>query len=125
MPTIDPLRDLHSEGDFSDTSLEALEQRKAQLRLENLVIIPGLFEETFPSLADVRFGLAHIDCDIYLAAKYCQEAVWPQTTPGGYIVYDDADVSSCIGATEAAEDLIIDRQIHSEQVWPHWVFRRF
>jgi hypothetical protein len=44
-------------------------------------------------------------------------------TKGGYIAYDDADAPSCIGATEAVEELVMARSLHSEQVWPHWVFR--
>ena len=28
---------------------------------------------------------------------------------GGYVVFDDAAVSSCLGATEAVEDLVIRR----------------
>ena len=44
-------------------------------------------------------------------------------TKGGYLIYDDANVASCIGATQAAEELILDRKIHTEQVYPHYVFR--
>ena len=70
-----------------------------------------------------RFALAHIDCDIYSGVKYAQDAVWPFMAKGGYVVYDDADAPSCIGATEAVEQLVMERRLHSEQVWPHWVFR--
>lgn len=125
MPDTDPLRDLHQPGDFLEASLPALEERAQLFRLENIVPVKGLFADTFPSLKGIEFGLAHIDCDIYPGVKYAQDAVWPQMAKGGYIVYDDADVSSCIGATEAAEDLLIDKRIHTEQVWPHWVVRTF
>jgi hypothetical protein len=44
--------------------------------------------------------------------------------PGGYMVFDDATVSSCLGATEAVESLLIRRDgLSSEQIWPHFVFR--
>jgi len=124
MPETNKAIDAHNAGDFSDTSLESLSERIAQLGLTNLVPLKGLFQETFPKLSlTCKFGLAHIDADIYSAIKYAQDAVWPCMTTGGYVVYDDADVSSCIGATEAVEELIQERQIHSEQVWPHFVFR--
>jgi hypothetical protein len=42
---------------------------------------------------------------------------------GGYLVYDDAHISSCIGATQAVEELIMERRVHCEQIWPHFVFR--
>ena len=123
MPETDKAIDAHHQGDFSQTSLEALRRRIADLRLDNLVPVPGLFQDTFPSLASGKFGLAHIDADIYSAIKYAQDAVWPRMTKGGYVVYDDAEVSSCIGATQAVEELIQERRIHSEQIWPHFVFR--
>ena len=37
--------------------------------------------------------------------------------------YDDGEVSSCLGATQAVEELIMERHLHSEQIWPHFVFR--
>ena len=44
--------------------------------------------------------------------------------PGGYLVFDDATVSSCIGATEAVESLVVRRDgLNSEQIFPHFVFR--
>jgi predicted O-methyltransferase YrrM len=125
MPVTDATRDLHAQGDFSDTSYEALVERRDALGLENLMVAKGLFQDTFPEIARSRprFGLAHIDCDIYSGVKYAQDAVWRHMSPGGYLVYDDADAPSCIGATEAVEDLVMKRRLHAEQVWPHWVYR--
>jgi predicted O-methyltransferase YrrM len=123
MPATDSSRDVHHAGDFSDVGFETLQGRIRELGLTNLILVKGLFQDTFPALDAGPFGLAHIDCDIYSAVKYSQDAVWPRMTPGGYVVYDDADYSSCLGATEAVEEMIMDRRIHSEQVWPHYVFR--
>ena len=125
MPATDRTRDAHCAGEFADTSQADLEARRDALGLSNLIVVRGRFEETFPAIAasGATFGLAHIDCDIYSAVKYAQEAVWPHMTRGGYVVYDDADAPTCIGATEAVEELIMDRRIHAEQAWPHWVFR--
>lgn len=45
---------------------------------------------------------------------------------GGYIVLDDALYSSCLGATEVVEELMIRRDgLPSEQVYPRDVFRAF
>ena len=125
MPATDAARDLHGAGDFSEASYEALSRRRDKLKLKNLEIVKGLFQDTFPAIARnaPRFALAHIDCDIYSGVKYAQDAVWPHMAAGGYVVYDDADAPSCIGATEAVEELVMERRLHSEQVWPHWVFR--
>lgn len=124
MPTTDRSIDAHNAGDFKDTSLDDLDRRIEELGLTNLIPVKGLFQDTFATLpADAMFGLAHIDADIYSAVKYAQDAVWPRMTPGGYVVFDDADVSSCIGATQAVEELIMEKRVHCEQIWPHFVYR--
>jgi SAM-dependent methyltransferase len=70
------------------------------------------------------FALAHIDCDIFSAVACAYEAIMPAMVPGGYVVFDDATESSCIGATEAVESLVIRRDgLSSEQIHPHFVFR--
>jgi hypothetical protein len=43
--------------------------------------------------------------------------------PGGYVVYDDATASTCIGAAQAVDERIADRRAHSEPVFPYFVFR--
>jgi predicted O-methyltransferase YrrM len=118
--------DMHRSGDFSGgVDLNEIKAAAKREGLDNLVFMKGLFQTTFPALAsEVRsFGLAHIDCDILPSVAYCQRAVWPKMCKGGYVVYDDALTATCLGATEAVEDLIIERGAHAEQIFPHFVFR--
>lgn len=125
MPKTDKTIDAHSQGDFGDVDLHEIRAAASDLKLDNLVFVQGLFTDTLPSLIDSgrRFGLAHIDCDIYDGVAYAQSAIWPHMAPGGYIAYDDAEISSCLGATQAVEELIMERRIHSEQIFPQFVFR--
>lgn len=128
MPLTDKNVDAHNAGDFSDTDLVSLRDRVSELDLDNLILVKGLFEDTNDQVMKVAGSicLAHIDCDIGPAVKYSYEGVKPFLVDGGYIVFDDATVSSCIGATEVVEDLLIRRdQKNSEQIWPHFVFRAF
>jgi predicted O-methyltransferase YrrM len=125
MPETDKRIDAHSKGDFKDADLSGFHERIRHLGLKNMEIVEGSFEDTFPTILErrVKFALAHIDCDIYSAVKYSQDAVWDHMVPGGYLVFDDATTSSCMGATQAVEELIMRRRLHSEQIWPHFVFR--
>ncbi|WP_395646257.1 TylF/MycF/NovP-related O-methyltransferase [Terricaulis sp.] len=125
MPDVDRSVDFHSAGDFANADLEGLKAAKAELGLDNLHLVQGLVQDTFPgSLAPgTKIGLAHFDMDIYEPTAYAQQVAWPHMTKGGYYIYDDATVSGCIGATQAVEDLILDKRLHSEQVHPHFVFR--
>lgn len=128
MPRTDKNVDAHNAGDFADTDVASLQARVEELKLDNLKLIKGLFEDTNAGvMADARqVSLAHIDCDIAPAVKYSYESVRPFIVDGGYLVFDDGTVSSCIGATEVIEDLLIRRDgLNSEQIWPQYVFRVF
>jgi len=128
MPATDKSVDAHNSGDFGDVDLDKLQARVDELKLDNLVLVKGFFENTNDEvMAEAgKISLAHIDCDIGPAVKYSYEGVKSFMVDGGYIVFDDATVSSCIGATEVVEDLLIRRDgMNSEQIWPHFVFRAF
>lgn len=128
MPQTDKDVDAHNAGDFSDTDVASLQARVDELKLDNLVLVKGFFEDTNAGvMAEAgKISLAHIDCDIAPAVRYSYEGVKPFLVDGGYIIFDDATVSSCIGATEVVEDLLIRRDVlNSEQIWPHFVFRIF
>lgn len=126
MPTTDTLLDLHSTGDFSDASFEALENKIKELNLKNIIPIKGLFEESFPNnLHRInKVTLAHIDCDIYGAVKYAISNVISKMNPsGGYLIFDDPLQGSCLGALEATEDMIEELGLRAEQAYPHLVYR--
>ena len=126
MPATDSSVDAHSGGDFGDASLREVQKFVDARGLDNLALVPGRFEDTARDLVARHgpFTLAHIDCDIYSAVACAYETVRNAMQPGSYIVFDDATTSSCIGATEAVEQLVIRRDgLCSEQVYPHFVFR--
>jgi predicted O-methyltransferase YrrM len=125
MPTIDHSVDICTEGMFSSEGLDEIKEHAKNLGLDNIVFVKGLFQDTLPDLiaSGLKFGLAHIDADIYSACKYAQNTIWPAMVPGGYLVYDDALDSACIGAMQAVEELILEKGVRSEQVFPHFVFR--
>ncbi len=126
MPDVNSEIDAHSEGDFADVNLEELLRYRDQLGLDNLEFVEGFFEDTAPDLLKRtnKVSLTHIDCDIQSAVAYSYDVIKPFMVPGGYYVLDEALYSSCLGATEAVEDLFIRRDgLYSEQVFPHYVFR--
>ena len=126
MPPTDKAIDAHNVGDFADVDLPELRRYVADVGLRNLELHQGPFAEVAPAVlrAAGRIRLAHIDCDIYSAVAYCYDVAKPYMLDGGYLVFDDATVASCLGATEAVEDLVIRRDgLNSEQIWPQFVFR--
>ncbi len=129
MPTTDPVRDLHSKGDFSDTSYEDLLSYTKDNGLDtHLNIVKGTFDKTLEGVAQraKSFSLAHIDCDIYEAVKYSIIGSWPYLANGAFLIFDDALQSSCLGALQAVEEeLISGRGLRAEQAFPHLVYRYF
>jgi hypothetical protein len=112
MPETLPSHDRHLPGDFANADLASFKARAADLELDNICFVKGRMEHTFPRLAeDTKFGLAHIDVDIYSAVRFAQEEVWPTLVAGGYLVYDDPTHWACHGAAEAAEEFMIVRKI--------------
>jgi predicted O-methyltransferase YrrM len=126
MPATDKTVDAHNAGDFGDNSFEDVQAYVARTGLANLHLVRGTFEQTAAKLVAEKgpFALAHVDCDIHSAVAHAYDIVKPAMVHGGYLVFDDATVSSCIGATEAIESLVVRRDgLNSEQIFPHFVFR--
>lgn len=128
IPEPDRNRDLHAKGDFADADNDGLVMATRAYGLDNLHLVRGLFQDTpphqLPAIGPIV--LNHIDCDIYSAVTYSYEATLPYMVEGGYWVFDDALVSSCLGATEAIEEFLMIRdRRHSEQIFPHFVFRNY
>jgi hypothetical protein len=126
MPTSDATIDAHSKGDFADVDLGEIRAAIGKARLSNLALVPGTFEATAPGVMQRigRVALAHLDSVIYSAIATAYDAVRQHMVRGGYLVFDDATVSSCLGATEAVEELVVRRDgLHAEQIFPQFVFR--
>lgn len=126
MPVTDPSRDAHSAGDFKDAGYHELSHIIEKEKLDNIVLVRGLFEDTaekaLEKIGPVR--LNHIDCDIYSAVKFSYDVSRDHMVDGGYWVFDDSLYSSCIGAMEAVEETLIQRDGRfAEQVYPHLVYR--
>jgi Macrocin-O-methyltransferase (TylF) len=126
MPATDAAVDRHVEGDFKDVDLAELRKYSKSTGLNNLEFVEGLFEDTAPNLLQQidAISLSHIDCDIASACAFSFDVSKPKMVVGGYYVFDDALYSSCLGATEVVEEILIDRdKMRSEQIFPHYVFR--
>jgi hypothetical protein len=126
MPETDARRDAHKAGDFAEASEEEIRHFAEKLGVRNLELIKGMFDESIPralpSIGPLR--LAHVDCDLHDAVVASYEGSRTKMVPGGYIVFDDPLVSSCLGAFEAIENLVIRRDgLFAEQVYPHLVYR--
>jgi predicted O-methyltransferase YrrM len=126
MPATDARRDAHKAGDFGDASYDDVRRYVDQVGLKNLELVRGQFSETIanalPATGSLR--MVHIDCDTYDSVVAAYDGSKPYMVSGGYIAFDDPLTSSCIGAFEAVEEVVIRRdRLHAEQAYPHLVYR--
>jgi hypothetical protein len=94
----------HQVGLFNDTSLD---QVSAYLSgFKNMNIHDGRFEDRCADIADLTFGLVHIDVDIYQSTLSCLDFFWPRLVPSGVMVIDDYGFTTCQGLKEAVDSFI-------------------
>jgi O-methyltransferase len=91
----------YSGGEHADTAPSTVAALLASLQLDGVEILRGVFpDETGAGIAGERFGLCHIDVDVYASARDVYEWIWPRLVPGGVIVYDDYGFITCPGVTQ-------------------------
>ncbi|MCX6957785.1 MAG: class I SAM-dependent methyltransferase [Verrucomicrobiae bacterium] len=126
IPHADGRIDFHACGDFKDTSFDAVSEIIQTLHLDNLILVKGSFQYSFPKICSMLqpLSLVHVDGVTYSSVKYAINAALPHMhSRGGYLVIDDALCSSCIGALQATEEMVQEYHLNAEQNWPHLVYR--
>jgi O-methyltransferase len=110
MPATDKDRDLHQEGDFSDTSVEQVE---AFVNAPDVAVLRrGYIPDTFSGLESHCIAFAHIDVDIYRSVIDSIKFIWPRLSPGGFVVFDDYGFPSCPGALRAVDEFFAQTPAH-------------
>jgi len=100
-------KDRHTEGDFADTSVEAV--RKIVGGSDSVHLFKGWIPNTFAGLSDARFCFAHIDLDLYQGVRDSLDFLYPRLSHGGVIVLDDYGFASCPGARKAVDEFFQDK----------------
>jgi hypothetical protein len=91
-------------GQFSRTDYDDV--REYFSHFKKLTAHKGEFTTVVPELTDERYGLAHIDVDLYESTLDCLQFFGPRTERGGVIVLDDFQASKCPGVEAAADEYL-------------------
>jgi len=80
-----------------------------------LADVPGLvwhrgwIPHTFAEVKNCRFSFVHIDVDLYQPTRDSLSFFYDRLNPGGIIVCDDYQFTTCPGATKAVEEILADK----------------
>ena len=70
--------------------------------LENLHVVPGLYERTLPGFRPMPLCFLHVDCDWHEPVRLVLQTFFDAVVPGGAIVFDDyGHWSGCRKAVDA------------------------
>lgn len=90
--------------------------RRTGTDMSRVRIVPGLFQDTFPTVGIAQIALLNIDADWYESVKLCLENFYDAVAPGGIVTIDDY----CLwpGCRQAVDEFIEKRKlaIRVEQV---------
>lgn len=107
MPATNVDFDKHLAGEFSDTSLAAVQERLKDCR--NVHFYQGLFPATSGPIAQTKFSLVHVDADIYDSVRACCEFFYPRLEKDAVILFDDYGFPTCPGARKAVDEFFSDK----------------
>ena len=107
MPAVDPARDLHHAGDFSDVSLEGVSEYLSDC--PNVRLYQGFFPATSGPIEGSTFCFVHADVDIYQSVLDCCRFFYPRLVAGGVLIFDDYGRNSCPGAKAAVDEFFADK----------------
>ena len=97
----------HRTGDFADTDYEAVQAYLADL--PGVTVFKGRFQDRCGEVTDKPFHLVHLDVDLYDVIAFGLRFFATRLAPGGLIVVDDYDVSTCPGVKQAIDEFLAGR----------------
>ena len=101
MPETDDAVDIHKKGDFSDTTLNAVQ---LYVKYDDIAVYhKGFIPDTFRGMEKSQIAFAHIDVDIRQSVTDCCEFIFPRLSVGGFLVFDDYGFPTCPGARQAVD----------------------
>ncbi len=97
------LGDIHHTFPELRVSLEEVRRNFSKYGLldENVIFVPGYFDETLPTMREEQFALVRLDCDMYASTIVALENLYNRVSSGGFVIIDDyGAIPACKQATD-------------------------
>ena len=116
MPATNSAVDLHNEGDFSDVTLENVQQYLKNF--PKCYFHKGRFPDTTQNLPEnIEFCFVHLDVDIYESTLSGLKYFYPRLKEGGVIISHDFNSISCPGVRKAFDEYFINKNEDVIYLW--------
>jgi hypothetical protein len=99
----DPSIDVHKDGEFCDTSFEAVSRL---IGFSLVVYRVGKFPDTFTQRYQ-KFSFVHSDTDTYIGTRKTLELIIPRLSTGGILIFDDYEWPNCPGVKKAIDEFLL------------------
>jgi len=111
--------DRHHQYSELAVSLDVVQEnfRRYGLLDDQVHFLEGWFSETLPTVSDVHWSLIRLDGDMYESTMDSLENLYPQLSPGGYVVIDDGALPPC---RQAVDDFRARNSISDPIEWIDW-----
>src|SRR6266478_7907173 len=90
--------------------------------MTRIKIVPGWFQDTFPSVTAKQIAILNIDADWYQSVKLCLETFYDRVVPGGFVSLDD--YGHWPGCRKAVDEFFQARELpyklHQVDYSAHW-----
>ena len=81
-------------------SLERVQEsfRRYGLLDDQVRFLKGWFKDTLPTIPDPSWAVIRVDCDMYESTMDALVNLYPNLSPGGYLIVDDYALDPCRAA---------------------------
>lgn len=125
-------KNLSASGDFSNTNIQSLQKKIELLELDNIILVPGNFDESMKSdqFPEMKLMAAILDCDLYMSYKVSLPFIWEKLVNGGYIYLDEYYSLKFPGARIACDEFFNNKfnkpQKHVQELgdFERWFVRK-
>ncbi len=95
---------------FTETSVNVVSKLLNDAGFDKEIhLVPGLFENTLPTLPERQYHFVNIDCDLYEPHIQCLEYFYPRMVKGGIVFFDDYHSIDYPMARQAIDKFMADK----------------
>jgi O-methyltransferase len=96
-------------GGMNETSYDLVAAKVKALKLRNVQLYKGFFENTLSHCPAHSFSFVHLDCDAYDAYVECLAYFYPRLSCGGIILVDEYNDPAWPGCNKALDEFLATR----------------